>query len=68
MTDIADQTDSVLAVLEAQKNSEVERIRAAIPRGESLTHCLDCDLEIPEARRAIGGMKRCVECQTVFSG
>lgn len=32
--------------------------------GPSLTHCKDCDEEIPEARRALGGMTRCVSCQS----
>ncbi|AZD52213.1 putative Zinc-finger containing protein [Pseudomonas chlororaphis subsp. aurantiaca] len=34
--------------------------------GPSLTHCEDCNREIPEARRALGGMIRCVPCQTTF--
>lgn len=32
----------------------------------SLTHCEDCDDDIPEARRAFGGITRCVPCQSVF--
>lgn len=38
------------------------------PTGPSLTHCEDCDHPIPEARRALGGMTRCVPCQTTFEG
>lgn len=34
--------------------------------GPSLTHCVDCDNEIPEARRALGGKKRCTPCQAGF--
>lgn len=34
------------------------------PTGPSLTHCEDCDAEIPPARQALGGIKRCVPCQT----
>lgn len=34
--------------------------------GPSLTHCEDCDNEIPEARRALGGKTRCTPCQTTF--
>lgn len=34
--------------------------------GPSLTHCEDCDIEIPEARRALGGKTRCVPCQSTF--
>lgn len=45
-------------------------ITAALARarstGPSLTHCEDCGEEIPEARRALGGMTRCVPCQSTF--
>lgn len=47
-----------------------QAITAALTRarstGPSLTHCEDCDGEIPEARRALGGKSRCVPCQTHF--
>lgn len=36
------------------------------PIGPSLTHCEDCDNEIPAARQALGGMTRCVLCQSIF--
>jgi RNA polymerase-binding transcription factor DksA len=35
-----------------------------LPKGESLTHCEECDKKIPEARReAIPGVRLCVQCQ-----
>ena len=34
--------------------------------GTSLKFCDDCGEEIPEARRALGGMTRCTPCQTQF--
>ncbi|MGY1893647.1 TraR/DksA C4-type zinc finger protein, partial [Pseudomonas sp. SDT291_1_S447] len=37
-----------------------------VPVGPSLTHCEDCDNEIPPARQALGGKTRCVPCQTSF--
>lgn len=47
-----------------------QAITAALARarstGPSLTHCEDCDEEIPEARRALGGMTRCIPCQSTF--
>jgi phage/conjugal plasmid C-4 type zinc finger TraR family protein len=54
----------------------VARARSQLPRGESLTHCEECDAPIPEARRqAIAGVRLCVACQSehdkqqaVFSG
>ncbi|RME17009.1 MAG: DksA/TraR family C4-type zinc finger protein, partial [Alphaproteobacteria bacterium] len=38
--------------IEASIAEELERLRARpAPRGESATHCADCDEPIPEARR-----------------
>jgi phage/conjugal plasmid C-4 type zinc finger TraR family protein len=36
------------------------------PIGPSLTHCEDCGHEIPAKRLALGGMTRCVPCQSQF--
>ena len=37
------------------------------PKGESRTHCEDCEDEIPEARRkASPGCTRCIDCQTTL--
>ncbi len=43
----------------------LERARASLPQGESLTHCEGCDAPIPEARReALPGVRFCVICQS----
>jgi phage/conjugal plasmid C-4 type zinc finger TraR family protein len=43
----------------------VQRARAELPRGESLSHCAECGGEIPPARReAIRGVRLCVTCQS----
>ncbi|MDH4563399.1 DksA/TraR family C4-type zinc finger protein [Pseudomonas sp. BN411] len=43
----------------------IQRARNQLPKGESLTHCEECDAPIPEARRkAIPGVHLCVACQT----
>ena len=34
----------------------------------SLIECQECGEEIPSKRRAIGGVKRCVDCQNNFEG
>jgi phage/conjugal plasmid C-4 type zinc finger TraR family protein len=45
---------SILARLSAPKQS----------RGQSLTHCAECEEPIPHARRrAIPGVKLCIHCQ-----
>lgn len=55
---------------------EVARVRARLPKGESLNECEECGEPIPEARRrALPGVRLCVVCQeerekeqTAFSG
>ena len=43
----------------------LERARASLPQGESLTRCEGCDAPIPEARReALPGVRFCVICQS----
>lgn len=58
---------------DAKKIEELERVRSiqahlARPRpsGPSRTDCVDCDYEIPAARRALGGITRCVPCQSLI--
>lgn len=42
----------------------VARARSQLPRGESLSHCAECDAPIPEARRqAVPGVRLCLACQ-----
>ncbi|WP_342653522.1 TraR/DksA C4-type zinc finger protein [Pseudomonas sp. F3-2] len=36
------------------------------PSGPSRTHCEDCENAIPAARQALGGILRCVPCQTIY--
>lgn len=43
----------------------VQRARSQLPKGESLSHCQECDAVIPQARRlALPGVRLCVSCQT----
>ncbi|AKF48529.1 TraR/DksA family transcriptional regulator [Pseudomonas fragariae (ex Marin et al. 2024)] len=53
--------------LEQRQRDQAIAAQLAKPRvsGPSLTHCQDCDKEIPPARQALGGMTRCVPCQTL---
>lgn len=62
--------------IDASINDAIKQARNEMPKGESLTHCEECDEAIPEARReAIAGVRLCVNCQAeldkdkaVFSG
>lgn len=50
--------------IEASIEDELARLRQKAPRGESLTHCAECEEPIPEPRRtAIPGVRLCVDCQ-----
>ena len=50
--------------IEASVNDELARLQSrAKPVGESLTHCAECEEEIPQARRdAVPGVKLCIDC------
>ena len=56
--------------IEASISDELARMKSARqPVGESLTHCAECEEEIPEKRRlAIPGVKLCIECQQERDG
>ncbi len=50
--------------IDASVEDAVERARARMRRGESLTECEDCGAPIPEGRRrAVPGVRLCVSCQ-----
>ncbi len=66
---VSEQIESTVA-------DAVARARSHLSSGVSLTHCAECDSEIPAGRQqAIPGVRLCVSCQeaqdrdvTVFSG
>ncbi|WP_428242101.1 DksA/TraR family C4-type zinc finger protein [Gynuella sp.] len=50
--------------IDASVEDAVNLARSRLHQGESLTHCEECDCEIPEARRkAMPGIRYCVACQ-----
>jgi phage/conjugal plasmid C-4 type zinc finger TraR family protein len=53
--------------IDASIDDAVKRARGALPRGESLEQCEECDAPIPYARRmAVPGVRRCVSCQAAI--
>jgi len=51
--------------IDATVKDAISRVQSQLPRGPSRTHCLDCETEIPEARRqAIPGVRLCLGCQS----
>lgn len=52
--------------IDATIKDAIERARARLRSGPSLTHCQECDAPIPQARReAMPGVRLCVPCQQV---
>ncbi len=50
--------------IDASIKDAIKQAKERLPKGESLTHCEECDAEIPEARReAVPGVRLCVQCQ-----
>jgi phage/conjugal plasmid C-4 type zinc finger TraR family protein len=51
--------------IDASIEDELKRMQSRpAPKGESLSHCAECDETIPEARRnAMPGVKLCIDCQ-----
>jgi len=60
------QDGAVNEQIEASIADELARMKARKgPMGESLTHCAECEEEIPQERRdAVPGVKLCIDCQT----
>ena len=53
--------------IDATVEDAVARSRSQLSTGNSLTHCEECEAEIPEARRnAVRGVRFCITCQTKF--
>lgn len=50
--------------IDATVSDAVKRARSRLRQGPGLTHCEECDAEIPQARReAVPGVRLCVACQ-----
>lgn len=50
--------------IDASIEDAVNHARKQLPKGKGLTHCEECNCEIPQARRyAIPGARLCVLCQ-----
>ena len=51
--------------IDATVASGVQLVKNRLPKGESATHCKECGMAIPQARRqAMPGVQCCVECQS----
>lgn len=51
--------------IDASIDDAIQEARSRLPRGDSLTHCEECETAIPEARqKAMPGVRLCVACQS----
>ena len=51
--------------IDAGVEDAVKLARSRLPEGKGLTHCEECGILIPEARReAIPGVRLCINCQS----
>jgi len=51
--------------IDATIKDSIQRARSKLPRGSGLTHCEQCEVAIPPARRqAVPGVRLCVSCQS----
>jgi len=58
--------DRAQALEQRQRDQAIAaQLASSRPTGTSRTHCEDCDKPIPEKRQALGGILRCVPCQTL---
>ncbi|WP_314410852.1 DksA/TraR family C4-type zinc finger protein [Pseudomonas kuykendallii] len=56
--------EAVQEQIDSTIEDAVQRARSQLAKGESLSHCEECDAKIPEARRAaVPGVRLCVVCQ-----
>lgn len=50
--------------IDATISDAIRRARSQMPQGPSRRHCEECEVQIPEARRAaVPGVRMCVNCQ-----
>ena len=57
--------DAVQEQIDSSIEDAIQRAPSQLPRGESLSHCEECDASIPEARRqAVAGVRLCIACQS----
>lgn len=62
---MVDWFDRAQALEQLQRDKAIAaQLACKRPSGPSRTHCVDCDKPIPEKRQALGGITRCVPCQS----
>jgi phage/conjugal plasmid C-4 type zinc finger TraR family protein len=64
--DNLEESDMAQLVSTLASADAIAKIRAAIPKGPSLSHCDECGEDIPLARQqAVAGCRTCIDCQSL---
>lgn len=61
-----DWADQASAREENQREGAIARVREQVQGGPSRVRCVDCDVEIPVARRKLVHTERCADCQEMY--
>ena len=65
-SNISEEEMGVLHSIHFSENA-IAAVRARMPSGASLFHCIECGDDIPEERRlAVIGCKHCIQCKSVM--
>jgi RNA polymerase-binding transcription factor DksA len=59
-----DENEFASEVEAAYRDEGIAAARRALV-GESRAECIDCEATIPELRRSLGGVIRCLDCQEI---
>lgn len=62
-----DEFDRASQVEEKHRQSCIQAVLKHA-RQKSREECLDCDQPIPQKRRDVGGIVRCIKCQEIEEG
>jgi phage/conjugal plasmid C-4 type zinc finger TraR family protein len=50
--------------IDATVKDAIARVQSRLPQGPGVSHCEQCGVEIPQARReAVPGVRLCISCQ-----
>jgi RNA polymerase-binding transcription factor DksA len=65
LSDMPDDLDRAAAISQAECEDGIAAARRALV-GCTYSHCADCGEAIPEARRLLGNVKRCIDCAQLY--
>lgn len=61
LAELPDELDRAAAITQAEADEGIAAARRSLV-GCTYSHCADCGEPIPAERRALGNVKRCIDC------